>query len=328
MNVKGCIEYLVQYHNLKYYVYDQKDKRGLPTAVRFDAELNGEKFYSWGVDKDTNLAYFKALIELIERVTLTNNCSIQFKERGLFKQSTSLKQISDTFRISTNFLHPANSNGVACHLSVHRARESALNELVERHVILSALILKIPPMRFNGSLSLKLPASYDLRAYFWQVQSFFISVSIVRLPKKGFLIGYACSRNLSKSVEKATEEVVSNVIYNEDNKLIPDEEISIIPGNIQSFLNYWKFSGDDRAIKFLESGVNKNEWNRIPKISNVYYSSLIIPSAIKNYSKNLVCIRAISPEAQQLFFDHWNIKYINPNIFKQYDLPDYPHIIA
>lgn len=329
MNVRACIKYLKENHGLEYYIYDKKNAFGFPSSVRLDVVWNDYRFSSWGVDEVQDLAFFKALVELIERVSSSSLCSLYYKKDGLFNGYESILSISESTGVSPLILHPDNSNGSACHLSLKEAKRSALLELVERHVILSALILRIPPVKSEQDFLFKLPEGYVGSFFYWKLKDLFVVVVAVTLPSGGIIFSHACDWSLQASSQKAFNEIVTNIIYAEDTKSVNLKIDGITPGRIASFNTYWRYSGDRRAIDFLENKEQRDlRWDKLPFPKAVYYSSIPIPNSLKEFSGKLVCVRAISPDAQQLFFDDWSDNFINKRVFTNYSLPAYPHIIC
>jgi ribosomal protein S12 methylthiotransferase accessory factor YcaO len=328
VNVKKCLQHLTAHHNLEYFEYQNDQFKDFPSSVRVDADWLGERYSAWGVGQDQDLAFFKALIELIERFSIGTQSPLIYRKSGLFERSKNLQEISHDFGLPIRYLHPANSNGAACHLVKSKAKESAFCELLERHVVLSSLLLQIPPEKQAYS-KLKMIEGYTISTYYWKVGAYYVVVAAATLPNGGILFGHSCSRNLKAATSKATEEVAINVIYSENTK---DQKISISkiePEVISSFYTYWRFSGNKRAFEFLESSNGKTKnWLRIPSLTNVFFAEVPIPVPLARFTGQLHCIRAISPQAQQLFFDNWKYEHINPLIFDRFSLPDFPHIIS
>lgn len=324
MRFDKILQELVDNYELKYHIYNDEKHSNLPTAVKLELIREGVVYESWGVSRNIDLAFFKATMELIERIALYFSCPIHFK-KGIFSKSVLLKQISESFKIGVEFLWPDNSNGMAIGVSRKMSKENAFKELVERHTILTALLLKISPT--------KVPTHYfpenkidghNLNYYFWESNKMYVVVCVDRLFNGGFLTTYSCSKSLQQAVNRSFEEIIPNIIWANQNPLRRSGDDVIAKNNIMSFSNYWKFSGDSRLLEFFESPGNNH---KIPELKNIYFGEISIPKDFKKFLFPVFCYRAISPEAQQLFFDNWNEKYINP-LYNQHPLPQFPHFIS
>lgn len=329
MNIEKLIIDLSKNYNLKYHVYNSSFDMKLPTSVRLEMTLDNYVFKSWGVSNNEDLAFFKALMELIERVSITSNCGYRFKKASFISFTKSLPQIEKKFGVSAALLIPDNSNGVGVGVNIRQAQRSAFLELIERHTILSALYLNISPVKFNFSKeSSRIPTNHNLEYFYWKIGNYFIVVAADCILNSGYLFTYACSSNLNKAAEKAYEELIPNIIYHENYSEFKPRINSIIPNDIMSFNFYWKYSGDERMINFLRRGNDSIKFNKIPILRNIFFTEITIPNYFNKINYPLKCIRAISPEAQQLFFDNWDAKYINPLILGKGDLPKFPHLIS
>lgn len=316
------LEKLVQHHSLNFYIYND-EAAALPLALRLEMTFENMTFESWGVAGNRDLAFFKAYMELIERICLSKSCPVFYKKYW-WSKSVSLLDIGRSFGISLESLYPDNSNGMAIGTNVFKTKDSAKRELIERHTILSCLYLDIPP----SPVEVKVDVAFDYQTkfYYWKVDNYFVVVCCVLLPNNGYLFTHACDYVVHKAVSKSYEEVVPNVIYYRKNikedKYINEIEIN----NISSFNHYWKFSRDRRAYDFLNAGSKKPVV--VNGLKNIFYSRIFIPPLFNEVGFPLYCYRAISPEAQQLFFDNWSEVYINPIIQGKGKIPEFPHFIS
>jgi hypothetical protein len=320
------LEALVSKNGLKYYIYNDDRYPGFPLSVRLEIEFEGYKYESWGVSSDHDLAFFKAYMELVERVCLSKSCPIFYK-KSWFNSEISIQDISRKYNLKLALLYPDNSNGMAISTNPSLAKKSAIKELIERHVILSALYLDISPFRLlvKPNILPKIPA-HELDFFYWKYPGFFVVVCCVRLSSGGLLFTHACEKSIDEGVIKSFEEVSPNIIFFDKN---PDQKIEISNvefNNISSFNHYWKFSGDRSILKFL-NGSNDNKFG-IPVLKNIYLGEVEVPSVFQQAGFKSYCYRAICPEAQQLFFDNWNDDYINPLIVNEGSQPRFPHFIS
>ncbi|MCM2351935.1 MAG: hypothetical protein NDI69_18125 [Bacteriovoracaceae bacterium] len=327
MNIESLIKDLVKNFQFSYHVHNEGAHENLPFSVSVTLNIHGNIINSCGVDKDKDLAFFKAIMEIIERVTLTNSSSIYYK-KGWFAQKLSVQKIAYQSNISPNLLVPFNSNGVGVGLSARLAQKSALLELIERHTILSAVLFNISPVKMPKNKEIAFPVGHTVSSYYWKTGSFYTVVSVDQLASGGYLFGHACSKVLYEAQRKSLYELIPNVIYADRTKDEAKIITSITKNNIISFNSYWRFSGDNRVFDFLNGSMNSKNHKCLPLLKNVYYSEVLIPTEFSSIQFPLRCFRAISPEAQQLFFDDWSYEIVNPNLLFSGKLPDFPHFIS
>lgn len=313
-------------YGLRYYLYNEEKYPDFPLSVRLEIEFEGYKYESWGVSSDHDLAFFKAYMELVERVCLSKSCPIYYKKKW-YNSETSIQNISEKHNLKLSLLYPDNSNGMAISTSRNLAKKSAVKELIERHVILSAIYLNISPAKIHVPDNF-LPkiSKHELRFYYWEYPGYYVVVCCVLLSNGGLLFTHACEKTINSAIKKSFEEVSPNIIYFDNNS---DQKIKISNvefNDITSFNHYWKFSGDKRALDFLNSNSSTND--KIPELKNVYFAEIQIPYIFHKTGFKTYCYRAISPEAQQLFFDNWDYDYVNPLIRNEGKLPSFPHFIS
>lgn len=138
---------------LSYYVYERHFNMPFSVHLYFDGK-NGSKHNAWGSGVDLDEALGKALMELIERITFSYYSPLYFRKlhRSWIYKKRSVFDLSSTYSIPVNNLHPANSNGIAIHINKSEAKERAKHELIERHTILYCYLNSIYP---HGSFSKK-----------------------------------------------------------------------------------------------------------------------------------------------------------------------------
>lgn len=325
MNLESLLTNLKLKHGLSYYIYNDGQFQELPKAIKLEILFNGRNYTSWGVDDSIDLAFFKGIMELLERVSLINSNSLFYK-KNFWTNSLSVSDISKKYRIPSALLVPDNSNGVGMGLNSQKSKLSAKLELIERHTILTAILFGISPKKYDAP-EIKVPLDHNVSFFYWKMDKYFTAVAVAALSGGGYLFGYACSTSINKAAVKAWNELVPNIIHTLNNSDENYEINSITKNDIGSFNLYWKFSGDQRVLKFLNSTSSKS-FDSIPVIKNFYYSEILIPEEFDSIQFPLRCFRAISPEAQQLFFDNWDNCYLNPNLNFSGPLPNFPHFIA
>ena len=307
--------------HLEYFYYERDVASRMPYSVQLRfSDKNGSLRNSWGSGVTKDEAFGKALMELIERLYFSNFSPFEFKNLfGFFATKKTLLSLSNEYQIPSISLHPANTNGIAIHLSTQKAIKAAMLELIERHTILYSLIASIGPShKIAKALTPKINAIF----YVWEspLRTFTVVGSI--LDQVGSYFSSACDYKLDKAILKAELELNSFIFlkekYCDDSKIIKDD--------IQSINRYHKFSGDKSAIHFLEN----TPPGKLPALDKkrFFYANIPVPDIFKGLYP-LPCIRVIHPDVQQLFFDNWKSEYLNPRIFsRDQSLPGFPHIIA
>lgn len=327
MKIESLIQELSSKYNLRYHIYNEVGYEVFPFAIRLEIQINGKLFSSWGVDQNKDLAFFKGLMELVERVSFFNSIGLYFKKKW-FSFDRKVVEISKEYNISPCLLVPDNSNGVGLGLTSFQAKKNAKLELIERHTILTAILFGIAPKRcLDIPSEITVPENHNLSFYYWKMNDFITVVAVDSLPGKGFIFGHACSKSLKKAMTKAWEELVPNII--QVHKTTDKERIitDIVKNDIQSFSQYWRYSGDRRMYDFLNS-ISERSYDEIPKLKNFFATEILITEEFKCLGFPLRCFRVISPEAQQLFFDKWSLELINPNLHFNGSMPDFPHLIS
>lgn len=327
MNLNLLIQKLSENNNLNYHIYNNEDYEYLSHAIKLSVDINNKVFCSWGVSKSKDLAFFKGLMELIERVSISNSAGLFYRKNWVCSE-ISVQKMSEKYLIPIKFLIPDNSNGVGIGLTPKMAKTSAKLELIERHTILTALILNIPPEKCSVEPSKHIaPSGHEIFFYFWKMDKYFTVVALDKLPGGGYIFGHACSTDLKQAKDRAWDELIPNIIHVDKNKNEVHKISNVKVNDVSSFNLYWRFSGDKRIFNFLNSSDRKLN-KKIPQLKNIYYSEILVPDQFKAIEFPLKCYRAISPEAQQLFFDNWDYSFINPKLGINGELPSFPHMIA
>jgi hypothetical protein len=281
---------LAKEDGLRYFIYERHDSN--PYSVHFQFE---DKFgvirNSWGTGVSKDEAFGKALMEMIERLYFSGFSSFEFQKCfGFLKRKKNILDISETFQLQMKHLHPANTNGVAIHISEQKATESALLELIERHTILYSLVMEIGP---HSKIVKKMNLSKDARYYIWKgpFKTFVVVGALVE--SMGCFFSSGCDFELDHAIKKAEFELNSFLFLKEK---IP-ESYDISKDDIQSFNRYHRYSGDDSVIRFFESAI----FRPLPELEKKFFFKTIIPQPkIFDGLPKLPCVRVIHPDVQQL----------------------------
>ncbi len=306
---------------LKYFIYNRDIDSIMPYSVHFQLiDKVGLVRNSWGSGATQDEAFGKALMEMIERIYFSNYSPIYFKPlHGLFGKEISLMDLSNKYRIPSRLLHPANTNGVSAHLTLGKAKQSAVFELIERHTILYAFLKRISPHR---SLKMNIAKGKECSFFTWKSPRATFTTVGAYFDRTGTYFSSGCDYNLNNSILKAELEL-NSFLFLEERKVT---EYEIVKDDIQSFNRYHKFSGDRSALNFLES----HSPGVIPDLDKhrFYFTKIPVPKIFEGLYP-LPVVRVIHPDVQQLFFDNWKYEYLNPRLFSaDVSLPSFPHIIA
>ena len=305
-----------------FYKYPRLDEYQ-PYSVHIKYQYDEKRVYNaWGNGLSQDEAFGKSFMELIERYIFLSFTPFNYQSvYGILKKRLSLFDIANTYRIDIKYLHPANSNGVAIHSSLQKAIQSALYELLERHCILYAILDKISPSK---KVQLKVTKEIQCDFYIWDgpLKSYVVVGALKK--ENGWYFSSSCSFSFKDAINRAKLEINSFISLNDSFKDGIDFKIS--KDDIDSFNRYHRYSGDERIIEFL----NSNLRGKIPdlKKKDFFYTKIPQPKLFHGLF-DFPCVRVINPFVQQLFFDNWEISYLNPLLFdKNIVLPEFPHIIA
>jgi len=152
MNLKHLIQRLSVNNSLRFYHYNKNNFGCYHNAVKLEADFHIGLVEAWGVAENLDEAYFKALMELIERFVFSSYCCLEFKNKKFLRSekkffSSILSSFPD---LTPSLLCPNNSNGVALGSSIGSAEKRAFQELLERHVILSSMVLSVSPLKVSN----------------------------------------------------------------------------------------------------------------------------------------------------------------------------------
>lgn len=323
------IQSVAEKETFSFYLYPNKGKDYLlPFAGYIEVVIDNQKIKAWGTGETEDIALGKTLLELVERSAFIFSKTQSFSDMN--GKSFTLTEIESNFPKSRHLYSP-NTNGLAIHMNHKSAFENALKEAIERHTILKALILRIPPARVNYDYGgYVLPNNLKASYFAWKGPlNHYVVVSRTRFLDGGCYYHFGCSLSLKDAIERSFMESTPAMIFSQSNpNTKPDS--SIVPGEVDSFGRYQRFSGDNYWSDFFENVATSTILEIEPQFNLdwIFQSAIALPSFV-GANSGLSCVRVISPYLQQLFFDHWNAKYINPlAIGENFELPKTPHIIA
>ena len=225
------------------------------------------------------------------------------------------------------------SSGIAIHTSLSKAKESALNELIERHVVLKAHALNIKPCEIDASKILnrfKIPDFVKLKFFYWY-GPFKKKIVVLQIGvKEGAYYSFGCDKKLDKALEKAFLEGTGMMIhaYFDKNKNRGKQKSEFV--TLDRIQQYHRYEKDIKTTNlFIECPI------KVPCIDidlnyrDIYYNILDKPNFI-NEKLPFYAVKCVSPLMQQLFIDYWKKENINPMAIDISDenLPKELHIVA
>ena len=300
----------------KIYFYEYSNKTedyNLPYCCKLSLKINGVEYKSWGNGFSKDEASFKCVMELVERIIYKTNNVKTFKPfKGFFKKSKAIDEIESFYPRAKNWIGET-SSGIAIHSNLKKAKEHALNELVERHIVLKALACNIKPQKIKEPKIIDrytLPANIKTSFYYW-TGPFNIKVVICQVvtKEKGAMYSFGSDEELENAIEKAFLEATGMIIYAA--KLKQDKKENFSEIDMEAIRNYHLFSGDNYYFDFFDKADNpENAIDKDLLLKDIYFTKLENPSFLGNIP--FVAVKCVSPVMQPLFFDYWKTDVLNP----------------
>lgn len=225
-DMKGLIAHLKTFlvdEKLEMFEYPSIDPRYvLPHSIMLKGKLkaNEEIYDSWGIAETKELALLKAVVEFIERINIPRS-DLKYKKLKFGFKKYSEAQLQNQYPQCSNW-NFNNSNGVALHTSLRAAKENALNEVIERHVILKAQIDKIAPFTYNfepSSINEQYFCNLEIKGHLWKAPLGRYVVALLIESEGKYLYTCACEKTQKEAEKKAFYEMSPNIVYfNSPNK--------------------------------------------------------------------------------------------------------------
>lgn len=281
-------------------VFRKRSRPGFPDCVVASAVLGTQTLSGFGQSFDPEEAAFIAIMELAERyIFLKADAGLLFQDTFLGRRKWSIKEIQKKHPMSINWLGNTTS-GFAVHTKRSLAKENAISELVERHVVLKAQATKIKPTRMTQTNNT--PASIDY--YVWRGPlERFVVVARYRV-QVGNCFGFGCSRDLEVARKKAFFEISPRILslqildFTELDTISPSKVFSfhLKESSVEEF-----FSSKDSKIPDVDVKLN---------LKNIWFREFSMPLSLRRCG--IVGIQAVSPMMQPLFSGEWSQVVINP----------------
>jgi hypothetical protein len=320
-------------NNIYFYQYENKTKEYLlPYCCKLKINLRRQVLEAWGSGISKDEAAFKCTSELIERIIYRFSSPKKFRSyMGAFSKYKDLSSIEKQYPYAKNWIGTT-SSGIAVYSTLRGAKENALDELVERHVVLKALAKRISPLKTNPpkiAENYELPKNINQDFYYWEGPlKRNVVITKVTIDGNKFMYAFGANKSLEVALKKAFLESSGMMIYAvnglDEN---PPETSNINPDAIR---NYHLYSKDKSVSDLLEG--KKNQHCKIDeniKYRDIYFTKLDFPDFLGEIPP-LVAVKIVSPYMQPLFFDKWKLNVINPLAIsiEEQNLPRGLHVIS
>jgi len=288
-------------------------------SVTYKSKNHEVQSFGQGATKDE--AVFKAVMELLERLSFfKHKSSLFFQEKMLGRTEKTKVELGSMYPGAENWLLNT-SSGFAIHTDKKLAMESALNELIERHVILKALLRKVSPKKEAAESIDGIETNY----YSWKgpVGRFVSVYRGVRSQKT--IYGFGAAKSLKESKEKAFLEAVPRL------GLLLKENIEdkVVLSTNENFL-YHFYEQPKETTAFFEGATE----DKLPELStstlktDIWFAEVEVPLS-EVLKKNFYAVRAVSPVMQAHFTGKWDKKFMNPLAMGIYEsFPEDLHIVG
>ncbi len=309
----------------------QTKNYNLPYCIQVTIQHQGRKLSTWGAGHNKDEAALKAIMEMVERLTFLDSWSVSFRSLSWFSKYESYHSIQKRYIGSLNWLFSTTS-GLAVHTSKRNAIKNAVNELIERHVILKSLAHKISPAKIDMNaleLPFSFPQSLDVDAFHWKGPLGRHVVMIRMQLATGALYGFGCELNRDLALNKAIFEssgmmVAASLGIKKDSKTLSQHLVD------QETIRQFHLQNNETTMSRLltDHAPTPPEVDTHITKRDVFFSERNLP-AFFDSSLNLKIVRAVSPLTQPLFFDHWRPQVINPVAMgEDTSLPEDLHVVV
>ncbi len=269
-------------------------------TINISATYSGRKISAWGSSKNEAIALSKSVMELIERIHITQEPThwINRKNKIKIDHTEALKR----FPVLNQFMNT--SSGVAAHLNKKRAELTSIAEIVERHSITKAILINQSPKYIHNEIKV------------WnEFDGYFVALYEFKVPGYGYLYSSAASTNLKMALKKVKEEISPLKCWSKHKENIEElirSKDTEGPLEIQRYHLNRNFD-----LPFLNI-VKKSTPSPFPD-EDIWIAQI---APIKQFAKirSLVITRAFCPVFQPLFFGSIQANKINPLAIKHESL--------
>ena len=256
-------------------------------------------FTAHGQEKNRDEAAFKCVMEAVERFVVNAGLINKYSKYGaLLGNSVSLQELESLFPYSKNWIG-SSTNGVAAHTSHSQAKEAAINELIERHVVLKSLSQRIYPLELESSEA-------SLKFYGWKGPLGRFVVVARGILKGRCVYGLGCHKKLEEAKTKALAEVSPRLSLLQKSKSADLKVMSMS----KNFLFHWYDDSTETDNFFNDSAINMPNVDTHIKRSDIWTGNYTLNKELSGLGLSVV--KAVSPRMQNLFFGEWSPDKLNP----------------
>jgi hypothetical protein len=275
----------------------QKLSKGSPCAIKLTlGDVN-----SWGVDESNDIAVTKAIYEMVERVFLKETFPQEYiYKKHFFSKKLKVSQIEDRYEFARNYL-PTHTNGLALHYDKRRAFDNALNELIERHVLMKTLAENISARKIFSQKIENFPTEIEYYV-FDTVFHKKVVIAKVDIGENGVLMGTACDSSIDKAIVSARLELYPSLVWAKGKRSYDDEFEN---ENKKAAINF------GRSTCWFSKGNEKKSIGPAIKKNDLFFSFPLLDLP-KGLREKFVAARVFSPFIQQRVLGKWSNDKMNP----------------
>ena len=263
-------------------------------TVHTSASFEGNRLNAWGTDINESIALAKSLVELIER--------IHIKEIPIsWINMSSGEQISDSkfqnkWHILQSFLQT--SSGMAAHFNNKNAKQNALYEIIERHVITKAMLEGVKAHAILNDI------------FVWK-GPLECQIAVVRhnTGNGKYVYGTAASESVSRAVSAAKREISALIQWSQNSANVShllQEATPNQPSEIQAYHLEQK-----RVIDIFEaSNPEEQIISSHITLKDIWFAEIPLLNPFER--TGIKVVRAFSPLMQPLYFGKLSEGPINP----------------
>ncbi len=263
-------------------------------TVHISASFEGNRLNAWGADRNESIALAKSLVELVERIHI-KVIPISWKNVSSGEQISDNK-IQNKWPILQSFLQT--SSGMAAHFNNKNAKQNALNEIIERHVITKAMLEGIKAKAIINDIFLwKGPLKRH--------------IALIRhnTGDGKYVYGTAASESEFGGVNAAKREISALIPWSQNSANI-SHLLKVATPNRPSEIQAYHIEQKRQIEIFETSNAEQQIISSHITLEDVWFADIPL---LKSFEKTgIKIVRAFSPLMQPLYFGKLSDGPINP----------------
>jgi hypothetical protein len=264
-------------------------------TIHVSAIYEGRILNAWGADSNESLALSKALVELTERIHLRTTPFTW--HNALSNKALTQDEVLLAWPILTAFMQT--SSGMAAHYNHKNAKQNALHEIIERHVITKAMLEGVAPKKIDSD------------SFNWN-GPFQTNVALVRHQTKeqgSYLFGTAASFNSKEALAIAARELSALIPWSQNSANI-SHLLKVATPNRPSEIQAYHIEQKRQIEIFETSNAEQQIISSHITLEDVWFADIPL---LKSFEKTgIKIVRAFSPLMQPLYFGKLSDGPINP----------------